>query len=413
MSFDKIRVRFAPSPTGYLHVGGLRTALFNYLFASSNNGKFILRIEDTDRERFVPGATENLISTLNKMKLTYDEGPQKAGDFGPYFQSKRTEIYKKYANKLVEENKAYYCFCSPERLEKSRERQLRNKETVMYDGKCRNLSPDEVTEKLENNVPHVIRAKIPKTGKTIYYDKVRGKVEFDNSEVDDQILLKSDGYPTYHLANVVDDHLMKISHVIRGEEWVTSVPKHIFLYDALGWEHPKFVHLPLLLNPDKSKLSKRQGDVAVEQYLEKGYLPDAILNFVALLGWHGPDDKEIYSMKELEKVFSLKRVKKAGAVFDREKLKWMNGQYIRKKKVKELMDLARAYYKKARIDIHDEKKYEKCIKLAQKRASTLQDFVNETEMFYKPLEFSQEEQEILKNNKSQKIFNFWIKRAQL
>lgn len=408
MSFDEIRVRFAPSPTGYLHVGGLRTALFNFLFAKRTNGKFILRIEDTDRKRFVPGATENLISTLKKMNLFYDEGPEKEGDFGPYYQSRRTEIYQKQAKKLVEEDKAYYCFCSQNRLDKLREEQLQNEETVMYDGKCRDLSKEEIGQKMENNEPNVIRAKIPETGKAIYYDKVRGKVEFDYSEVDDQILLKSDGFPTYHLANVVDDHLMEISHVIRGEEWITSVPKHLFLYEAFGWEHPKFVHLPLLLNSDKSKLSKRQGDVAVEQYLEKGYLPETILNFVALLGWHGPDDKEIYSLKKLEQVFSLNRVNKAGAVFDRKKLKWMNGQYIRKKEVKQLMKLARPYFEDAGIDIHDNEKYEKCIKLAQKRASTLLDFVTETEMFYKPLKFTAEQKKILENQKSQKIFDFWL-----
>jgi len=408
MNFDKIRVRFAPSPTGYLHVGGLRTALFNYLFARSNNGDFILRIEDTDRNRFVPGATENLVSTLQKMGLNYDEGPEVGGKFGPYFQSQRTEIYKQYADKLVEEGKAYRCFCSSERLENLREQQLENKKTVMYDGKCRNLSEQEVQEKLDAGESYVIRARIPKSGKTVYFDKVRGKVEFDNSEVDDQILLKSDGYPTYHLANVVDDHLMKISHVIRGEEWISSVPKHIFLYSSLGWKHPKFVHLPLLLNPDKSKLSKRQGDVAVERYLEKGYLPDAILNFVALLGWHGPDDKEIYSMKKLEKVFSLKRIKKAGAVFDREKLKWMNGQYIRKTSMPDMKRLAKQFYQKANIDIQDEEKYEKCIQLAKKRASTLQEFVAETQMFYLPLKFSDEQKEILQNDKSQKIFKYWV-----
>jgi len=413
MSFDKIRVRFAPSPTGYLHVGGLRTALFNYLFARNNEGDFILRIEDTDRTRFVEGASENLISTLNRMELQYDEGPEKGGEFGPYFQSQRTEIYQKYANKLLQSNKAYYCFCSAERLEKLREKQMKDKSSVMYNGSCRKLSEEEIQAKLDSDIPYVIRAKMPHKGKTVYYDKVRGKVEFDNAEVDDQILIKSDGYPTYHLANVVDDHLMEISHVIRGEEWISSVPKHIFLYDAFQWKHPKFVHLPLLLNPDKSKLSKRQGDVAVEQYLDKGYLPEAVLNFVALLGWHGPDDKEIYSKQKLEEVFSLNRIKKAGAVFDREKLKWMNGQYIRKKSVEELEKLAKPYFKEANIDVSGHEKYKKCIKLARKRAATLKEFVKETRMFYENPFFSEENLTIMKNEKSQKIYKYWIEKLNL
>ncbi|MEA2103895.1 MAG: glutamate--tRNA ligase [Candidatus Cloacimonadota bacterium] len=404
---NAIRVRFAPSPTGYLHVGGLRTALFNYLYAQKTNGKSILRIEDTDKGRFVPGAKEDLMNTLKLLGLSYDEGPDNEGEFGPYVQSARTEIYRKFAHELVERGKAYYCFCSKDRLDKVRKEQREKNQTPMYDGKCRNLSEDEVKEKLGEDTPFVIRLKFPKEGKTVFYDKIRGKVEFNNSEVDDQILMKADGYPTYHLANVVDDHLMKISHVIRGEEWITSVPKHIFLYESFGWDLPKFVHLPLLLNPDKSKLSKRQGDVAVEKYLEKGYLPEAMINFIALLGWHAAGDREIYSLKELEKEFSLNRISKSGAVFDLEKFQWMNGQYMKKLDLDYISEKTEKYFTDAKIDISDGEKYRKVVENGRKRASTLAGIIEHSTMFYEDLQFTDEDLKILSDEKAQKIFSFW------
>ena len=405
---NKIRVRFAPSPTGFLHVGGLRTALFNYLFAQKNNGEFILRIEDTDRKRYVSGALENLISTLKAIGLTYDEGPDIGGPFAPYVQSERTGLYKKYAQKLLDSGNAYYCFCSEERLEKLREERRERKLSLMYDGKCRNLSKKEIEEKLEKNAPYVIRLKFPKEGKTVFYDKVREKVEVENNLVEDQILIKADGFPTYHLANVIDDHLMKITHIIRGEEWLSSTPKHIFLYQAFGWELPKFVHLPLLLNPDKSKLSKRQGDVAVESYLEKGYLPGALLNFIALLGWHAADDREIYSLQELEKVFSIKRITKSGAVFDFEKLNWMNGHYLRNLGLKYVAEKAKPFFENAGFDISNKKKYLKAVSMGRKRISKLSEIIAQTEMFYKDLKFSNEEKEIISDENSQKIYLLWI-----
>ena len=405
---NKPRVRFAPSPTGFLHVGGLRTALFNYLFVKKNNGKFILRIEDTDRKRYVSGALENLISTLKKVGLTYDEGPDIGGPFAPYIQSERTELYKKYAQKLLDSGHAYYCFCSEERLEKLREDRRKKKFSLMYDGKCRNLSKKEIEEKLEQNVPYVIRLKFPKEGKTVFYDKVREKVEVENNLVEDQILIKADGFPTYHLANVIDDHIMKITHIIRGEEWLSSTPKHIFLYQAFGWELPKFVHLPLLLNPDRSKLSKRQGDVAVENYLEKGYLPEALLNFIALLGWHAADDREIYSLKELEKVFSIKRITKSGAVFDFEKLNWMNGHYLRNLDLKYIVEKAKPFFENAGFDISNKEKYLKVVSMGRKRISKLSEIIAQTEMFYKDLKFSNEEKEIISDENSQKIYLLWI-----
>ena len=335
------RVRFAPSPTGYLHVGGLRTALYNYLFAKNKNGKFILRIEDTDRNRYVEGAIENLISTLKWVGLEFDEGPGKEGQYGPYLQSQRLDLYKNLAGELIKNKKAYYCFCTQERLDQLRENQKNSGLQPKYDKHCLHLGQKEIEDNLNKNIPHVIRMNIEAGQTVLINDIIRGSVEFNTGVIDDQVLIKSDGYPTYHLANVVDDHSMKITHVIRGEEWLSSTPKHILLYDFFGWEKPLFAHLPLLLNPDKTKLSKRQGDVAVEDYRQKGYLKEALLNFVALLGWNAGDDKEFYSMAELIESFSLERVNKSGAVFDIEKLNWLNAEHLRKMPVEKIISLLR------------------------------------------------------------------------
>ena len=333
-----IRVRFAPSPTGYLHVGGLRTALYNYLFARKNNGKFILRIEDTDRNRYVEGAVENLIEALKWCGLEFDESPNVGGQFGPYMQSQRLDIYQKHVHELIANEHAYYCFCTPQRLETLKEEQQKQKvPQAKYDKLCLGLSKKEVEERLVNKTPFVVRLNVEPNHRIIFDDIVRGRVEFDSNNVDDQVLIKSDGYPTYHLANVVDDHLMQISHVIRGEEWLSSTPKHVLLYDAFQWERPIFAHLPLLLNPDRSKLSKRQGDVAVEDYRAKGFLKDALVNFVALLGWNAGDDQEFYYLNELIEKFSLERVNKSGAVFDLEKLSWLNAEHLRKKTTEEIL----------------------------------------------------------------------------
>ncbi|MCK9425993.1 MAG: glutamate--tRNA ligase [Ignavibacteriaceae bacterium] len=339
MISENPRVRFAPSPTGYLHVGGLRTALYNYLFAKKNNGAFILRIEDTDRTRLVEGAVENLITTLKWAGLDYDEGPGKDGGFGPYVQSERLDIYKKYTDELVRQKKAYYCFCTSDRLKQLRDEQQKTSVQSKYDKHCLHINETEISEKLKNNEPYVIRLNVQPDEMIRIDDIIRGEVIFNSNVVDDQILLKSDGYPTYHLANVVDDHLMKITHVIRGEEWLSSTPKHILLYKYFGWEIPKFAHLPLLLNPDKSKLSKRQGDVAVEDYRAKGYLKEALVNFVALLGWSAGDDREFYYLDELCESFSLERVNKAGAVFNIEKLQSMNFAHLQKKSDEEFLKL--------------------------------------------------------------------------
>ena len=319
----KIRTRFAPSPTGFLHIGGLRTALYNYLYAKKYNGQFILRIEDTDRTRLVSGAVKNLISTLEWSGIEFDEGPHKEGEFAPYTQSKRLSIYNEHTNLLISNGNAYPCFYSQERLDTIKERDIPSEIITKYDRRYRDLKTDEMLERMQEE-NHVIRLKIPSDGSIKINDQIRGDIDFDLSLIQDQIIIKSDGFPTYHFANVVDDHFMGITHVMRGEEWLPSTPKHVLLYQFFDWKLPKFIHLPLLLNSDKSKLSKRQGDVTVEDYLQKGYLPEAILNFVALLGWHPKNEQEIFSLPELEKEFSLKRIHKSAAVFDIDKLNWMS-----------------------------------------------------------------------------------------
>lgn len=393
---NQIRVRFAPSPTGYLHIGGLRTALYNYLFAKKNGGVFILRIEDTDQKRFVPGAIEKLIVTLNKLDIISDEGPSKeteeTGNFGPYIQSKRLEIYKKYADELVANGKAYPCFCSVERLEQVRAKQAEEKKAPKYDKHCLVLSPEEIQKKIANGEPYVVRLNVTETRNEVVFDDiVRGEVKISASVIDDQVLMKSDGFPTYHLASVVDDHLMEISHVIRGEEWLPSTPKHILLYEAFGWEMPKFAHIPLILNPDKSKLSKRQGDVAVEDYLAKGYLPEALINFVALLGWNPGQGstREIFSLEELENVFDLANVHKAGAVFDLKKLDWMNAEYIKKLSQDELYKrilaggfLDKALVKNAPAKMQTQEYLKKVLAIEQERLTKLSDFGEQNKFFF-------------------------------
>lgn len=358
-----IRTRFAPSPTGYVHIGNFRTALFGYLFAKHSGGKFILRIEDTDRARLVEGAVDNLLRVLKQMGIEPDEGfyldnegkVKERGEFGPYLQSQRLSTYQKYALQLVQENKAYYCYCSEARLDELRKEQTALKKPPMYDGHCRNLSKEQAeaeSEKCrtEGRNP-VIRFAMPKEGKTTLHDLIYGDISYENSLLDDQVILKSDGFPTYHLAVVIDDHLMQITHITRTEEWLPSSPKHILLYQAFGWQHPQFVHMPLLLNPDKSKLSKRQGDVAVEDFLKDGYLKDALINFVAFLGWNPKTEKEIYSLEELIQDFDLAKVNKSGAIFDIKKLDWINSHYIRALQPEALLSAAKPIWAEKNIPV--------------------------------------------------------------
>ena len=344
----KIRTRYAPSPTGRMHVGNLRTALYEYLIARHEGGEFILRIEDTDQERFFEGALEIIYRTMEETGLDYDEGPDKPGDCGPYVQSERVTagIYMEYAKKLVETGEAYYCFCTKERLE-SLKQTIAGKEIVAYDKHCLHLSKEEVEEKLANGTPFVIRQNIPNEGTTSFYDDIYGEITVENAELDDMILIKSDGYPTYNFANVVDDHLMGITHVVRGNEYLSSTPKYIRLYEAFGWEPPVFVHLPLITDEEHHKLSKRSGHSSFEDLVEQGFLPEAIVNFIALLGWSPEGTDEIFSLKELIERFDYKRVNKSPAVFDMVKLRWMNGEYIKAMDEAAFKKAAESYVKAA------------------------------------------------------------------
>jgi glutamyl-tRNA synthetase len=353
----KVRTRFAPSPTGFVHIGNFRTALFSHLWAKHNGGTSVLRIEDTDQSRQVDGAVEHLLEIMKTMGVEFDEGYylkddgtiDVRGEFGPYLQSERLELYHKHVTQLLDEKKAYYCFCSEERLDELRKEQTALKKPPMYDRLCRALTESEIQNKLaeftSSGKNPVVRFAIPE-GQTIINDLIYGQITYENKVLDDQVLLKSDKFPTYHLAVVVDDHYMEITHVIRGEEWIPSTPKHILLYQAFGWEPPQFAHAPLILNPDKSKLSKRQGDVTVEDYLNKGYLPAALLNFVVFLGWNPKSEQEIFSMEDLVREFELSNVNKSGAVLDINKLDWINGQYLRQLPVGELVDLLIPFWQK-------------------------------------------------------------------
>ena len=377
-----VRTRFAPSPTGYLHVGGLRTALYNYLLAKKHHGTFILRIEDTDQSRKVDGAMENLISTLQWAGVVVDEGPGTLGAAGPYIQSQRLALYKEHALRLIEQGDAYYCFCTSARLEKLREEQIAAKISICYDRHCRDLDLAESKRRVAAGESFVIRMKMPLEGQAAFNDLIRGDVTIAYSLLDDQVLLKSDGFPTYHLAVVVDDHLMNISHVIRGEEWLPSTPKHITLYKFFGWQIPLFAHLPLLLNPDKSKLSKRQGDVAVEEYKAKGYLKEALINFIALLGWNPGDEREIFSLEELVQEFSLERVGKSGAVFNVDKLLWLNQQHLRLKSDAELLDLVRPVLQSRYLGTVSGEYMLRVIALMKERAVLVDDFVTTCPYFF-------------------------------
>ena len=363
-----VRTRFAPSPTGYLHIGGLRTALYAWLYARKNGGQFILRIEDTDRNRLVDEASEIIYRTLRDTGLNYDEGPDVGGQFGPYIQSERQEIYQKYAEELVERGAAYYCFCKKERLEQMRSEAERKGQVAKYDKHCLHLSKEEVQARIAAGEEYVIRQNIPAQGETVYEDMVYGTITVPMADLEDNILLKSDGWPTYNLANVIDDHLMGITHVIRGIEYLSSTPKYNLLYDALGWERPKYIHLPPVMKDKNRKLSKRHGDASYEDFIAKGYLKEAILNYIALLGWSPAGEREIYSLDELAEVFDLSGISKSSAIFDVDKLTWMNGEYIRALSREEFLQRAKPY-----LDAALKKEFDraKIARLIQPRLETL------------------------------------------
>ena len=384
----EIRTRFAPSPTGYMHIGNLRTALYEYLIAKSQKGKFILRIEDTDQERFVEGAIDIIYNTLKLTGLHYDEGPDIGGEYGPYIQSQRMGIYMDYAKELVEKGQAYYCFCTKERLEALKTSNKEGDAFSKYDRHCRHLSPEQVQKNLDAGMPFVIRQKMPTEGTTTFHDVVYGDITVENAELDDQILMKADGFPTYNFANVVDDHLMKITHVVRGSEYLSSTPKYSLLYEAFGWEAPVYVHLPAVMRDAHNKLSKRHGDKSFEDLVKEGFLVEAIVNYIALLGWSPSDNKELFTLKELEKAFDINGLSKSPSIFDIKKLTWMNGEYIKAME-------ADTFYRTIESRLKDAVKntaldLKKIAALLQKRLETLNDIARLVDFFDTLPEYSTE-----------------------
>lgn len=385
------RVRFAPSPTGYPHVGNIRTAMFNWLLARHTGGSFILRIEDTDVARKVEGAVESILDGLRWLGLNWNEGPEVGGPYEPYFQSQRLHLYREAAERLVAQGNAYYCYCSPQRLEEMRAEQVSRKQPPGYDRHCRDLTEKERAQKEAEGTTPVVRFKVPLEGQTNFSDLIFGEVVFENSSLDDFVLLKSDGYPTYHLANVVDDSAMEVSHVIRAEEWISSTPRHILLYRALGLEPPQFVHHPMILGPDRSKLSKRHGAVSILEYREQGYLPETMFNFLSLIGWSLDDKTEIMSRQELVENFSLERIGKTGAIFNRDKLDWMNGVYIRSLSVEDFTQRVLPFLERA---LPPEVKrplsldyVRQIMPLIQERARTLAEVAELTEFFFTEIDY--------------------------
>jgi glutamyl-tRNA synthetase len=370
-----VRTRIAPSPTGDPHVGTAYVALFNYALARRHGGQFVLRIEDTDRERSSPASEAMIFEALHWLGLAWNEGPDVGGPCGPYRQSERTAIYVEHAELLLERGSAYPCFCTRERLEALREEQKARKQNFGYDGRCRALPREEAKRRSAKGEPHVVRLAMPHEGQTVVRDLLRGEVSFDNAQVDDQVLLKSDGFPTYHLANVVDDHLMGITHVIRAEEWLSSLPKHVQLYRGFGWEPPVFCHLPLLRNADRSKISKRKNPVSLNFYRRAGYLPEAMLNYLALMGWAMPDEREEFTLEEFVAAFTLERISLGGPVFDLEKLRWLNGKYLRRLSARELLD-------RLRVQLLSEDHLLEVLPLVRERIETLEGFFEYASFFF-------------------------------
>ena len=380
-----VKTRFAPSPTGRMHVGNLRTALYAYLIAKHEGGKFMLRIEDTDQERFMEGALDIIYRTLAKTGLVHDEGPDKDGGVGPYVQSERQAqgLYMKYAKKLIEQGDAYYCFCDKERLE-SLKTEVAGKEITVYDKHCLHLSKEEIEANLAAGKPYVIRINMPTEGTTTFHDELYGDITVENNELDDMILIKSDGYPTYNFANVIDDHLMGITHVVRGNEYLSSAPKYNRLYEAFGWEIPKYIHCPLITNEDHQKLSKRCGHSSYEDLLDQGFLTDAIVNFVALLGWSPSSDNEIFSLEELVKEFDYHRISKSPAVFDMVKLRWMNGEYMKKMDDDKFYEMALPYLKEV---ITRDLDFHKIAAMVKTRIEVFPDIKDQVDFFEKVPEY--------------------------
>ncbi|MBZ2386230.1 glutamate--tRNA ligase [Anaerococcus murdochii] len=420
---SEVRVRFAPSPTGYLHIGGLRTALFNYLYARHTGGKMILRIEDTDRTRFVEGALENLLKALKWSGVEIDEGVMldenghvtEKGDFGPYIQSERVEkgIYNKYIDQLIEEGKAYYCFCSQERVDKVRDQMKADGLTPKYDGLCRSIPLEEAKQRVANGEEYTVRLKLPKDYDISFNDRIKGKITFNTDDQDDQVLIKRDGYPTYHFAVVVDDHLMGITHVVRGDEWISSTPKHVYLYEAFGWDAPEYIHLPTVLNKDHKKYSKRNGDGMVEDFIEEGYMPEGLINFLSLLGWSPDSEEEIFTIEELAKQFDFDRVNKTGAVFDKKKLDWVNGHYVRELSPEKLAEDIKPYMIKAGL-IDESYDHDKLVLLAETWQSAIDKFSDAPELaknYYiksEDIEYDDDAKEAISTDEARTLFNAFL-----
>ncbi|WP_296970298.1 glutamate--tRNA ligase [Tepidanaerobacter sp. EBM-38] len=385
---ENVRVRFAPSPTGSLHIGGARTALFNLLFARHNNGTFVLRIEDTDTERSTEESTQQIIRSLKWLGLDWDEGPEKGGDFGPYFQSQRLELYKKEVDRLLAEGKAYYCYCSPEELSERREAALKAGKPPKYDGRCRNLTPEQRKKFEDEGRPYTIRLKMPEEGQTAVEDLIRGTVVFDNSVLDDLIIVKSNGIPTYNFACVVDDNAMKMTHIIRAEEHLSNTPKQIQTYLALGYEIPKFAHVPMILAPDRSKLSKRHGATSVEEFRDQGYLAESIINYLTLLGWSPEGTEEIFDMDKAIREFTLERVNKTAAIYDVKKLTWINGHYMRELDLEYITEQTIPFMIKKGIITEEEARdnfdyIKKVVEISRDRAKTLDELADTISFFFK------------------------------
>lgn len=385
---ENVRVRFAPSPTGSLHIGGARTALFNLLFARHNNGTFVLRIEDTDTERSTEESTQQIIRSLKWLGLDWDEGPEKGGDFGPYFQSQRLELYKEEVDRLLAEGKAYYCYCSPEELSERREAALKAGKPPKYDGRCRNLTPEQRKKFEDEGRPYTIRLKMPEEGQTVVEDLIRGTVVFDNSVLDDLIIVKSNGIPTYNFACVVDDNAMKMTHIIRAEEHLSNTPKQIQTYLALGYEIPKFAHVPMILAPDRSKLSKRHGATSVEEFRDQGYLAESIINYLTLLGWSPEGTEEIFDMDKAIREFTLERVNKTAAIYDVKKLTWINGHYMRELDLEYITEQTIPFMIKKGIITEEEARdnfdyIKKVVEISRDRAKTLDELADTIAFFFK------------------------------
>lgn len=392
-----VRTRIAPSPTGEYHIGHLRTCLYDYALAKKYNGQFVLRIEDTDRKRYIEGAEGRIYQVIKDYGLSWDEGPDVGGPYGPYIQTQRLDIYQKYIKELLTKGLAYYCFCTEDRLTKMRETQKANNQVPRYDQHCLHLTTQEIEKNLKNKVPYTIRMVIPQNQTIIFEDLVRGKIKFNTNDIDDQVLIKSNGIPTYHFAVVVDDHLMNITHVFRGEEWITSTPKQILLYQYLGWELPIFAHLTVLLNPDgKGKLSKRHGATSARSFLEDGYLPEAMLNFLMLLGWNPGNNQEIFSLDEFVKSFSLDHLHKKSPIFDRKKLDYLNGYYLRKKTDQELVTLFKKFIPNA-----TDNQIKILVPVLKERIVKLSDLFNQTKFLFENVNYDKEL--LLKKGTDQKI----------